>query len=99
MDPEDLKLLKENLDLVSKILGSEEKKIIEAELPARKNARRSIVTTKPIAKGSIIAEDNITTKRPGKGIDPTYYDLLIGKKVLQDLDEDEILYWEYFFEE
>lgn len=99
MDPEDLKLLSENLDLVSKILGSTEKKIIEAELPARKNARRSIVTTKPLTKGTIITEDSITTKRPGKGIDPTYYDLILGKKILQDLDEDEILYWQYFFEE
>ena len=99
MDPEDLKLLNENLGLVRKILGSKEKKIVEVELPARKNARRSLVTSKSIIKGSMITEENITTKRPGKGIDPIYYDLLLGKKVLKDLDEDEILYWKYLLEE
>ena len=98
MDPQDLKLLTENIDVVMKILGDSEKRIIEAELPARKNARRSIVTSKALKKGDVITADNITTKRPGKGIDPTYYDLLLGKKINQDLDEDEILYWEYFFD-
>lgn len=99
MDPEDLKLLKENLDLVSKVLGSKEKKIIDAELAARKNARRSLVTTRGLTKGTVISADDITTKRPGKGIDPTYYDLILGKKILQNLEEDEILYWKYFMEE
>ena len=98
MDPQDLKLLSENVELVTQILGEKEKRIIEAELPARKNARRSIVTTKALKAGDTITAENVTTKRPGKGIDPTYYDLLIGKKILKNLDEDEILYWEYFFE-
>ncbi|MHA1200781.1 MAG: N-acetylneuraminate synthase family protein [Candidatus Heimdallarchaeaceae archaeon] len=96
MDPQDLKLLSDNVELVSKILGEKEKRIIDAELPARKNARRSIVTTKDLKKGHTITAEDITTKRPGKGIDPTYYDLILGKKILQDLGEDEILYWEYF---
>jgi len=99
MDPKDLKLLTENVELVTKILGEKEKKIIEAELPARKNARRSIVTTRALKKGEVITAENVTTKRPGKGINPTYYDLLLGKKVLKDLEEDEILYWKYFMEE
>ncbi|MCE7749196.1 MAG: acetylneuraminic acid synthetase [Candidatus Heimdallarchaeota archaeon] len=99
MDPQDLKLLSENVELVTKILGEEEKRIIDAELPARKNARRSIVTTKALKAGDVITTDNITTKRPGKGINPTYYDLIIGKKILQDLEEDEILYWKYLMQE
>lgn len=98
MDPQDLKLLSENIDLVTQILGEKEKRILDVELPARKNARRSIVTTEALKKGDIITPANVTTKRPGKGIDPTYYDLLLGKKINQNLDEDEILYWEYFFE-
>ncbi len=99
MDPQDLKLLSDNVELVTKILGDEEKRIINAELPARKNARRSIVTAKALKKGQVITADDITTKRPGKGIDPTYYDLILGKKILQDLGEDEILYWKYFMQE
>ncbi len=98
MDPKDLKLVVDNFDLLLKSLGKYEKEIIEAELPARKNARRSLVTSCSISKGKVITPENITTKRPGKGISPIYYDLIIGKKLLKDLSEDEILYWEYFFE-
>ena len=96
MDPDDLRLLNENLELVNKILGEKEKQVIDAELPARSNARRSLVTARAIEKGVPITEQDITTKRPGKGISPIHYDSIIGKKLLKNLDEDEIIYWEYF---
>ena len=99
MDPDDLKLLNENLEIVSRSLGSKQKHVIEAEIPARANARRSLVTVRSMKAGTILTKPDITTKRPGKGISPLYYDSVIGKKLLKDIDEDEIIYWEYLMEE
>ncbi len=99
MDPEDLKLLNENLDIISRSLGSKQKHVIDAEKPARANARRSLVTVRSMGAGTILTEADIITKRPGKGISPLYYDSVIGMKLLKDIDEDEIIYWEYLKEE
>ena len=33
-------------------------------------------------------------KRPGTGISPIYTDIVIGRKVLKDLEEDTILTWD-----
>ena len=94
MDPDDLRLLNENLEIVCKSLGIEEKQVIDSELAARNYARRSLVTAKAIESGALLTEQDITTKRPGKGISPIHYDRVIGKKLLKSLEEDEIIYWE-----
>ena len=46
-----------------------------------------------IRKGELIAEENIIFKRPANGIEPKQAELIIGKRVLEDLEEDQpILY-------
>ena len=44
--------------------------------------------------GEIITADNLMPKRPGTGIPPEYMEVVIGRKVIQDLDEDTILMWD-----
>tara|TARA_Y100000034_G_C6909381_1_gene423333 strand:+ start:6005 stop:7000 length:996 start_codon:yes stop_codon:yes gene_type:complete len=58
-----------------------------------KTAMRSCITKKLLPAGSILTEENLTTKRPWlQGSIPAgdYYSVL-GKKVLRDLEEDAIL--------
>ena len=57
------------------------------------NARRSLVTTKALKEGTILNEEHLTFKRPALGISPKDIDLVIGKKLLVDLEEDEQLQW------
>lgn len=54
-------------------------------------ARKSIVAAKTIKIGEILTEDNITTKRPGKGISPMKWDEVIGKTAVKDFQEDELI--------
>jgi len=98
MDPEDLKLLSQNLDILSKVIGKTEKAPIESETLARQYARRSIVAKQIIHKGTKISHEHLTTKRPGTGISPEFYEFLIGKKIKKHVKEDEILDWEMFFD-
>lgn len=56
---------------------------LKAPAPSeRKNlpiARKSIVAARPIAKGELFTEENLTVKRPGNGISPMeYWDRLDG---------------------
>jgi sialic acid synthase SpsE len=95
MDFRDLKILKENLDLINKILGQNEKKPLETEMPARKYARRSIVAKTDIPQGTKIAEDMLDFKRPGTGIAPKFLELVVGRVTKRDIKYDEIIKWEY----
>ena len=95
MDKEDLKLFRKNLKRVFEILGEFEVKALEDEEIARKNARRSLVAKRFIPKGKIIEYDDLTFKRPATGISPKFIDEVVGKKANRDIQEDEILKWNY----
>ena len=61
-------------------LGSYKKIPSQSEKENINLARKSIVANSIIAKGDIYTNLNLTTKRPGTGISPVYWDSLIGKK-------------------
>ena len=65
---------------VEKYLGNEEKNLTKSESVNRDIVRKSNVALKNIAKGEKFSEANITTKRPGNGISPMYWEKIIGKK-------------------
>ncbi len=91
MDPLDLKTFISNLNFLTSIIGSEEKKPLESELPAIQYARRSLVAIRYIPKGKIIEKEDLTWKRPGIGISPALLESIIGSATLKDICEDEIL--------
>lgn len=91
---EDFKKAIENFELIKLISGQEEKKVLDCELVPRREARRSIVLTKDMKEGEVITEECVMAKRPGTGISPKYLDIVIGRTVKKDLDEDTVLTWE-----
>ena len=60
----------------------------DVEKEAVKYARRSIVSTTKISKGTLIKKEMLDIKRPGTGIPPKFLDKVIGKKALKDIEED-----------
>ena len=96
MDKEDLKLFRNNLKRTFEILGNFKVEALEDEAPARKNARRSLVANKDIKKGQIITKDDLIFKRPASGISPKFIDEVVGKMALKDINEDEVMKWNFF---
>lgn len=93
-DPDDFRKAISNFERIVEISGSEEKTVLECEKIPRREARRSLVLTRDMKEGEIIAEQDVMAKRPGTGISPKYQDIVIGRKVTRDLKEDTVLTWD-----
>lgn len=93
-DPSDFKKAIANFKLIDSVLGSPEKTVLDCERIPRREARRSLVLTRNMKAGEIIQKKDLMPKRPGTGISPVYADIVIGRKVNTDLEEDTILTWD-----
>jgi N-acetylneuraminate synthase len=65
--------------------------ITEVEREARKFARRSIVAATSLSAGTILTSEHLAYKRPGTGISPTDVDLVIGKQLTHNVEEDALI--------
>lgn len=93
-DPNDFKKAIANFRWIDKILGSSEKTVLECEKIPRREARRSLVLTRNMKAGEVITAEDLIPKRPGTGISPKYIEIVIGREIKRDLDEDTVLMWE-----
>jgi sialic acid synthase SpsE len=71
-----------------------QKQVFPAELAAAKKLRKSIVATGPLRAGRVLGNGDLTVKSPGTGISPLHWDAIVGKKLLVDMDKDQMLDWE-----
>jgi N-acetylneuraminate synthase/N,N'-diacetyllegionaminate synthase len=53
--------------------------------------RRSIVARRRIGAGEVIAAEALTLKRPGTGLAPRYWDVIVGRKAPREIAPDEPL--------
>ena len=95
MDINDLKKLTENIKLFQKIYGKEHKTAIPIEKKILVQARRSLVLRYPLKKGAIIKAEDIDFKRPGDGISPIFLEEVLGKKLILELEGDDVLRWSH----
>lgn len=93
-DPADFRMAVENFRFIDTVLGSSEKTVFPCEFVPRREARRSLVLTRDMKAGEVIAEEDLMPKRPGTGIAPAYADVVVGRAVKTDLSEDTILTWD-----
>ncbi len=93
-DPDDFKKAIANFKWIDRVLGSAEKTVLSCEQIPRREARRSLVLTRDMKAGEIIDARDLMAKRPGTGISPQYTDIVIGRKVTRDLEEDTVLTWD-----
>lgn len=93
-EPEDFKKAIANFEWIDKVLGNAEKTVLDCEIIPRREARRSLVLTRNMKKGEIIQEKDLMAKRPGTGISPRYNNVVVGRSVTKDLEEDTVLTWD-----
>lgn len=90
LEPQELKAMVMAIRNIEKaISGSGIKEPSPSELKNKPIARKSIVAQKPIKKGNVFSEENVTIKRPGTGISPMEWKEVIGKIATKDFTEDQ----------
>lgn len=73
------------------VLGTGEKRMFASEAEIAKVARKSLVTSRPVKKGEKFTEQNLTVKRPGTGLPPAVFDMVLGKKATQHLPAETLI--------
>lgn len=94
IEPEELKLMVKHIKDVEKAMGDGIKRVYREEMENYEKGRRSLIAGVDIPEGTIITENMVMTKRPGYGIKPKYFDMVIGRIARVDIYEDDILMWD-----
>jgi len=89
LEPDELKEMVKNIREVEKAIGEGIKKPTIEEEEIKKIARKSIVASTDIPKGTIITEKMVDIKRPNTGLPPKYLNEIIGKKTSKNIKKDE----------
>ena len=93
LEPDELKILVVETERAWQSLGGVFYGPTEAE-KASLQFRRSLYIAEDIKAGEELTPKNLRIVRPGKGLPPKYYDILLGRKVNQDLNKGFAVTWE-----
>ena len=93
LEPDELKMLVIETERAWQSLGGVFYGPTEAEKPSLQ-FRRSLYIAEDMKKGDILTERNLRIVRPGLGLQPKYYDILLGRRVNQDVNKGTAVSWE-----
>ena len=94
VDPAEGRVMMDSIRSIEKAFGKSVKGLEPLEKEAFLYARRSVTSAKRIPMGAVITRDMLTYKRPGTGISPRHFDLVIGRTTRQEIAEDTTMTWE-----
>lgn len=89
LEPEELKAMVSAIRNIEKALGDRHKTVSASERKNISIARKSIVAARPIKKGELLTDQNLTAKRPGTGISPMRWTDVVGTRAVKDFSEEE----------
>lgn len=92
-DPEQMAQIVEQVRLVETMRGSGVKMPAPSEKTTRINNRKSVVVTANLKAGHLLTTKDLAIKRPGSGIAPKHYEVLLGRRLNTDLAEDDLVTW------
>ncbi|AXM89161.1 pseudaminic acid synthase [Anoxybacillus ayderensis G10] len=93
MEPDEMKALVVETERAWQALGEVKYGPTEKEKASLK-FRRSIYVAQDIKEGELFTRENIKIIRPGYGLPPKYYDLVIGKTAKKDVKKGTPLSWD-----
>jgi N,N'-diacetyllegionaminate synthase len=91
LEPNELKEMVVAIRNIQVSLGDGVKKVMPSEIPNIDVARKSLVAKKQINNGDIYTSENVTTKRPGTGVSPMFWDQFLGKKASRNYAIDDLI--------
>lgn len=91
IEPDEFKLMVNKIRLVELALGSGVKRVMPSEKSNKSKLQKSLVAQNFILAGEEFTDLNITCKRPGTGLPPSWQERVIGNKAKTDINIDEII--------
>jgi N,N'-diacetyllegionaminate synthase len=91
LEPAELKAMVTAIRNVEVSLGDGVKRVSAVEERNKVSARKSIVAALPIKKGDVFSTGNLTVKRPGTGLSPMLWDVIVGRTAARDFVVDETI--------
>jgi len=92
LEPEEMRQLVIETERAWQSLGTVTYGPTEAEQPSMK-FRRSLYIAKDMKAGEMLTAENLRIVRPGMGLAPKYHELLLGRKVNQDVKKGTAIRW------
>lgn len=93
LEPHELKMLVEETKRAWQSIGHIKYGPTDAEKPSLEH-RRTLYIGKDLQRGDVLTKENVRIIRPGLGLPPKYFELVIGKAVKQDVKKGTALSWE-----
>ena len=91
LEPKELKAMIDGIRNIEIALGDGVKRPSVSELKNKPIARKSIVAAREIKAGDLLTENNLAVKRPGTGISPMQWDIVIGRTAKRNFAIDELI--------
>jgi N,N'-diacetyllegionaminate synthase len=91
LDPAELKAMVKAIRNIEQALGNSVKEPTPSEIKNREAGRKSLVASRSIRMGEIFTTENLTVKRPGSGVSPMKWDIVLGTAAARDFSEDELI--------
>jgi N,N'-diacetyllegionaminate synthase len=91
LEPKELKSMVNAIRNIEKALGSSKKKPSPSESVNINVVRKSIVARQKVKKGDLLTDENITAKRPGTGISPMKWDVIVGTIATKNYEIDDLI--------
>ena len=94
LDPGEFAAMVRAIRSVEAALGDGRKRPMPSEADTRRAARKSLVAARDLRAGERLTADAVAIKRPGTGISPAELEQALGRRLVRDVAEDEVLGWE-----
>lgn len=94
LEPDELKAMVKGIREAEAAIGSPIKRHVLVEEIHYQRGRRSIFAVQDIPAGTEITAEMIAVLRPGTGLKPKYFDLVIGRNARRDIKAYEPITWE-----
>jgi len=91
LEPKEFAAMVRTIRNIEQALGDGIKRPTASEMKNIKTGRKSIVASANINYGEVFTLDNLAVKRPGIGISPMLWDLIIGKQADREYKVDDII--------
>jgi sialic acid synthase SpsE len=91
LEPQGLEKLVRDIREIEAAMGSDEKRVMDAEVPVRARLGKSVVAAQHIPAGAVVSAGMLTAKSPGNGISANHLAELIGRVAAVEVLADTLL--------